>query len=207
MAKSCTEETFSVPNPLPNIRVCLFFNLNFTCTTDLGRRNELFVVVLALMCVISFTGNLYSGNIGGKIIRMKTDGSEVTVIANLTDTECRIDEPWTHKDCGHPLGVRIDTKGQLYAIDAFLGIMKVDIQTGVVENVFDPRGVSVDGQEILFMNDLVIHEGAGSNGGYVFYMTDMSGGHFHPWSCFIHLNVTCVFPSSLSLCLCPSAVT
>lgn len=70
--------------------------------------------------------------------------------------------------------MRFDSKGTLYVVDAFFGIKKVDIVSGKVDNVFDPRGVSVDGQEILFLDDIALDEGAGSKGGHVFYATDVS---------------------------------
>ena len=70
--------------------------------------------------------------------------------------------------------MRFDAKGNLFVVDAFLGIKKVDIRTGKVETVFDPRGVSVDGQEIIFLDDIALDEGAGSKGGHVFYATDVS---------------------------------
>jgi sugar lactone lactonase YvrE len=119
------------------------------------------------------TGELYTGTVGGQIVKLT--GSDPVVVANITGVECQYSGLFDQRKCGRPLGLRFDSKGSLYVVDAFLGIKKVDVKTGKVETVFDPRGVVVDGQEILFLDDIALDEGAGSKGGHVFYATDVSG--------------------------------
>lgn len=123
--------------------------------------------------ILRLAGELYSGTVGGQIVKLS--GNDPIVIANISGGECQFDGLWDQKRCGRPLGLRFDSKGILYVVDAFLGIKKIDVASGRVETVFDPRGVVVDGQEILFLDDIAIDEGAGSKGGHVFYATDVSG--------------------------------
>lgn len=38
--------------------------------------------------------------------------------------------------CGRPLGLRFDAKGSLYVSDAYFGIFKVNMSTGIVYQIF-----------------------------------------------------------------------
>lgn len=57
--------------------------------------------------------------------------------------------------CGRPLGLRFDPKtGNLYIADAYYGLLVVGPEGGLAS----PLATHVDGQPILFANDLDIHK-------------------------------------------------
>lgn len=56
--------------------------------------------------------------------------------------------------CGRPLGLRFDKQtGNLYIADAYYGILVVGPEGGIAT----PLSTHVEGQSILFANDLDIH--------------------------------------------------
>lgn len=70
------------------------------------------------------------------------------------------------KQCGRPLGLRFDHKtGSLYIADAYYGLLVVGPQGGLASPLATH---DIDGNHILFANDLDIH----SNGSIFF--TDTS---------------------------------
>lgn len=67
----------------------------------------------------------------------------------------------THKQwkfetkCGRPLGLRFDKKsGILYIADAYYGLLSVGPEGGVAT----PLATHIDGEPIMFANDLDIHD-------------------------------------------------
>lgn len=42
---------------------------------------------------------------------------------------------WQEKKCGRPLGLRFDKKGNLYVVDTYYGIFKVNVATGEYKNI------------------------------------------------------------------------
>lgn len=59
------------------------------------------------------------------------------------------------KQCGRPLGLRFDKEtGDLYIADAYYGLMVVGPEGGLAT----PLVNHVDGEPILFANDLDIHK-------------------------------------------------
>ncbi|KAI1285380.1 Adipocyte plasma membrane-associated protein [Halotydeus destructor] len=116
-------------------------------------------------------GSVYTGIADGRIIRLNGK-NDFTGIAHISDKICS-----GHRDmmnCGRPLGMRFDSRDNLYVTDAYFGIKKVNITTGQVETVFSTNKTVIDGRPALFIDDMVFAENEGSNGGHVFYMTDVS---------------------------------
>jgi len=42
---------------------------------------------------------------------------------------------WQEHKCGRPLGLKFDKKGNLYVMDAYYGIFKVNVATGEYKNI------------------------------------------------------------------------
>ncbi|XP_013383690.1 adipocyte plasma membrane-associated protein isoform X2 [Lingula anatina] len=61
------------------------------------------------------------------------------------------DEP----TCGRPLGMRFDKDGSLVVVDAYLGLFRVNVETGKFVQLYSPETL-VDGEQAAFLNDLDI---------------------------------------------------
>ena len=61
------------------------------------------------------------------------------------------DEP----TCGRPLGMRFDHEGFLIVIDTYLGLFKVNVDTGHVTKLYS-SSEEVAGKRPMFLNDLDI---------------------------------------------------
>ena len=103
---------------------------------------------------------------------VRVDGNDTTTITRVESHACR--GVWEMSKCGRPLGMRFDSRGYLYVIDAYNGIKTINVSTGSIKTVVNTRKRNVDGRDVIFVDDFVIDEGAGSNGGHVFYITDSS---------------------------------
>ena len=80
-------------------------------------------------------GTLLTGLMNGQIVRVKKDGSftKLTQIGDeKNETLCSDygSELHAHPTCGRPLGLRL-RDNWLYVADAYYGILKVDIRTGI----------------------------------------------------------------------------
>lgn len=106
-------------------------------------------------------------------------------VANIGG-DCKVDGVWDQAKCGRALGLRFDKKGDLYSIDAHFGIKKIDVKTGKVTSVFNTKETSINGRKSKFFDDMVIDEGAGKNGGHVFYISDASS----KWDSDFHVGIT-----------------
>uniref|UniRef100_A0A8C6SSE8 Adipocyte plasma membrane-associated protein n=1 Tax=Neogobius melanostomus TaxID=47308 RepID=A0A8C6SSE8_9GOBI len=92
---------------------------------------------------------LYSGTADGRIVKMV--GNRIHTVARLGRQPCgsREDEP----TCGRPLGIRVGPNGTLFVADAYLGIFRVDPNTGEAVRLVE-GGLVVAGRPIKFINDL-----------------------------------------------------
>ena len=100
------------------------------------------------------------------------------------DTGCRYDQQrWRLSQCGRPLGLRFDSVGNLFVLDAYRGIKKIDIRTGFVEIVCDVKlafeRLEKAPREFIFIDDFVIDEHFGAKNStdaknYIFYISDAS---------------------------------
>jgi sugar lactone lactonase YvrE len=125
-----------------------------------------------LMCFI--TGDLYFGIRGGRIVKSTKERKSIQqVVTNISSSpSClRAESEWDQNKCGRVLGVRVDSKNNLYVIDAQSGVKKVDVLTGKVESIYR-IGPKQAGRDVKFIDDFAIVEGAGKKGGHVFYITD-----------------------------------
>lgn len=131
-----------------------------------------------------FRGEIYTGISDGRIIRIKGDKFET--VANIGLNGCSAEGMWDQRRCGRPLGLRFDSRGTLYAVDAYFGLKKIDIKTGRVEEVFNNQKVPIAGRFSKFFDDFVIHENSGTGGKHVFYVSDASS----KWDSDFHVGIT-----------------
>ncbi|MED6144665.1 Protein STRICTOSIDINE SYNTHASE-LIKE 13 [Stylosanthes scabra] len=118
----------------------------------------------------------YTGLADGRVVRWMGEklGWETfaVVTSNWTEKDClrgndsTTAKQWKHeKTCGRPLGLRFDREsGDLYIADAYYGLLVVGPNGGLATAL----ATHVDGEPILFANDLDIH-----NNGSIFF-TDTS---------------------------------
>ncbi|KAH6777151.1 Calcium-dependent phosphotriesterase superfamily protein [Perilla frutescens var. frutescens] len=108
----------------------------------------------------------YAGLADGRIVRWrgKDEGWETFALVSPKWSEklcaqgvnSTTKKQWkVEEECGRPLGLRFDAKsGNLYIADAYFGLMVVGAEGGLAT----PLATHVDGEPILFANDLDIHE-------------------------------------------------
>ena len=57
------------------------------------------------------------------------NGTQMLPVATLTRETC---QEWEAKKCGRPLGIRFDKHGHMIVADAYLGIFKINVETGEI---------------------------------------------------------------------------
>lgn len=150
----------------------------------LSRAEKLFEnEILGPESVIQYKGGIYTGLSDGRIIRIV--GKEYQTVANI-GADCNSSGLWDQFKCGRPLGLRFDSKGTLYAVDAYFGLKSIDIETGKVSMVFNMQTTPIDGRKSRFFDDVALDEGSGRNGGNVFYVSDAST----KWDSDFHVGIT-----------------
>ncbi|CAH1262052.1 APMAP [Branchiostoma lanceolatum] len=128
-------------------------------------RTEHFVEgkVIGPESLVTYKGDLYTGTADGKVLRIR--GEEVTLVGRTGAPPCGTYE--TEPTCGRPLGMRVDSLGNLYIADAYMGLLKMNISTGEHETLI-PMDVEVAGHKMMFPNDLAIDRDG------VIYLSDSS---------------------------------
>lgn len=104
-------------------------------------------------------GDLFTGSGDGRIYRISGSNAEIL----------------TTMEGGRPLGVRFDSKGFLYTIDAHSGLYQIDINSKKAFKLLGLDGTQIDGlPPSKFFDDLVVVEGIGKDGGSVVFFSDVS---------------------------------
>ncbi|KAK7580269.1 hypothetical protein V9T40_000898, partial [Parthenolecanium corni] len=101
----------------------------------------------------SFTyhkGILYTGVQGGYVV--KISGNTVTPFLKFGKSCAGFHEP---QICGRPLGLRMDSKENLYVADAYYGIFKVNVTTGESVPLFDLE-TPIEGRKPKLVNSVAI---------------------------------------------------
>ncbi|XP_078000978.1 adipocyte plasma membrane-associated protein-like [Glandiceps talaboti] len=108
-------------------------------------------------------GAIYTGTLDGQVV--KVVGDKIQTVATFGTPPCGKyeDEP----TCGRPLGVRMTEDGTLYALDAYLGLHKVNTKTGDVTTLISSNFV-IDNKPFKFLNDLAVQDDG------IIYFTDSS---------------------------------
>lgn len=125
--------------------------------------------------MLSFkTDQIYTGTFGGYVVRV--DETKAVPIAKIGNGKC--DVAWKIHECGRPLGLRFNSKGVLYVIDAYHGLYMIDSVTVSKPKVTQLMPLSatknLKGGVSLFLDDITVDEGAGTDGGDVIYISDVS---------------------------------
>ncbi|XP_035670101.1 adipocyte plasma membrane-associated protein-like [Branchiostoma floridae] len=113
--------------------------------------------------LVTYKGDLYTGTADGRVLRIR--GEEVTLVGRTGTPPCGTYE--TEPTCGRPLGMRVDSLGNLYIADAYLGLLKMNISTGEHKTLI-PMDVEVAGHKMMFPNDLAMDQDG------VIYLSDSS---------------------------------
>lgn len=120
------------------------------------------------------TDQIYTGTFGGQVVRIEE--TKAVPIAKIGDGKC--DVAWEFHKCGRPLGLRFNSKGILYVVDAYHGLYMIESVTSKTPKVTQLLPLSatkrLKGGLSLFFDDITVDEGAGTGGGDVIYISDVS---------------------------------
>jgi len=118
-----------------------------------------------------YKGDMYTGLIDGRVVKISNKGQISTVARFDTGHHCDVhdDEEECDKKAPYtcPLGFKFHTDGFMYICDTYLGLHKVNVNTGEVK-VLLPSSVLVGGRPLNFLNNIDI----GSDG--IIYLSDSS---------------------------------
>lgn len=116
--------------------------------------------------IAEFNGKLYTGSSDGYIYEI--NNNQAKRFLKLTDSN--------EKQHPRPLGIRITSKGILYVVFASEGIYSADLRqkNPKLLKVLPIEETSKIGAASKFLDDVAIDEEAGTGGGDVLYITDVS---------------------------------
>jgi len=121
-----------------------------------------------------WNNQIYTGTFGGHVVRIEE--TKVVPIAKIGDGKC--DVAWNIGSCGRPLGLRFNSKGHLYVVDAYHGLYVIQSVTTSTPKATRLLPLSatknLEGGASVFFDDITIDEGAGVGGGDVVYISDVS---------------------------------
>ncbi|GFS96770.1 adipocyte plasma membrane-associated protein [Nephila pilipes] len=100
----------------------------------------------------SYKGKLYTGLGDGRIVSV-TDKEIIPICRTGVTCEGQHEE----HICGRPLGLVFNKAGHLYTVDAYLGLFKIDINTGKKVNILPSKTV-VEDLPLIFLNSLTFDE-------------------------------------------------
>ena len=122
-------------------------------------------------------GKMYTGVADGRVIEIDLKTQEVrTLVETLGTPPCG--KIVNEKNCGRPLGIRY-SNGNLFVVDAYLGLFKIDARTGHTQNLFPASYKFPDGMEARFLNDVEV-----SRDGLI-YITDSSTRWHRSHHCYV----------------------
>ncbi|XP_054010973.1 adipocyte plasma membrane-associated protein Hemomucin-like [Hylaeus anthracinus] len=81
-------------------------------------------------CFASYNGELYTGISGGYVVKI-----EENRIVPIVKFGQKCDGLWQEAKCGKPLGLKFNSKGELFVMDAYYGIFKVNVKTRQYTNI------------------------------------------------------------------------
>ncbi|RWS10571.1 adipocyte plasma membrane-associated protein-like protein [Dinothrombium tinctorium] len=137
----------------------------------LSKTEHMFKGEIKAASIVKWNGDLYSALDDGRIVRIMNN--RFTVFANLSEGIC--EGAWDEDKCGHPLGIRIDSKGNLYIVDAYFGLKKVELKkdNATFKTIFGSN-TQVNGRLSKFLFDVDIDERVDSERKNVYYISDAS---------------------------------
>ncbi|RUS84882.1 hypothetical protein EGW08_007351 [Elysia chlorotica] len=98
-------------------------------------------------------GSIYTGSADGRIWRIKDNTLSYVARTGLDHPDCGTYalEP----ECGRPKGMKLDARGDLIVVDAYKGLLRVDLDSGRVETLLDSE-LGFNGSKFLFLNAMDI---------------------------------------------------
>ncbi|XP_032664446.1 adipocyte plasma membrane-associated protein-like [Odontomachus brunneus] len=100
----------------------------------------------------SYDGKLYSGVHGGYIVRLEEDR-----VVPIVKVGKQCDGIWQEHICGRPLGFKFDKKGNLYIVDTYYGVYKVNMATKEYKNIINITK-PIDGKRPQLPNSIDVAE-------------------------------------------------
>ncbi len=121
-----------------------------------------------------FNGSLFTSSNNGFIYRIDINNNVLIPVIKLINNTC---ETWNKTLCSRPLGMKFNSKGVLYVIEAFFGIFTItDIMTSnpIIRQILSYSQTDTLGKRSKFFDDIAIDENSGLNGSDVLYISDVS---------------------------------
>jgi hypothetical protein len=186
LAPQLWEDPFPLPRLVPNEALS-------------GSEKMGVVLVIAPESFAMGKNEVYAGLSYGAVVALSQNGTVLRVVVHIGEylNNSRSQEwcrqmalantlPWDwqmESECGRPLGLRLTKNNNLYVVDAYHGIFRVDVATGNVEHIVRPGMISPSScseeavdplalTEPLFYNDVEVDEAAN-----FIYFTDSSYKH------------------------------
>nr|QKV49916.1 hemomucin [Locusta migratoria] len=101
-----------------------------------------------------YNGEIYTGIHGGEVVKIVNNS-----LVHVAKFGKPCDGFWEESICGRPLGLRFDKHGNLYVSDAYYGVFKVNVGTGLVTKLVSPD-IPINGKKPLITNSIdVAHDG------------------------------------------------
>ncbi|XP_029174108.1 adipocyte plasma membrane-associated protein-like [Nylanderia fulva] len=100
----------------------------------------------------SYDGQLYTGIHDGYVLRIEED-----TLVPIAKFGKKCDGLWQEHKCGRPLGMRFDKKGNLYVVDSYYGIFKVNVESGEYKNIVN-TSKPIDGKIPHIPNSIDVSE-------------------------------------------------
>ncbi|XP_057375784.1 adipocyte plasma membrane-associated protein Hemomucin-like [Daphnia carinata] len=105
---------------------------------------------------------------GGAIVKISENGKKMKAVAKFGE---KCEGNWDGKNCGRPLGIHFNSKGQLIAADSYLGIYQIDFESGQVLNLVN-KDTEVDGKLAKTFNSV-----APARNGKIYYTVSSTNYH------------------------------
>ncbi|GFO21761.1 adipocyte plasma membrane-associated protein [Plakobranchus ocellatus] len=108
------------------------------------------VFIIIIVNISTTSSSVYTGSSDGKIWRIKENRLSFVARTGIDHPDCGSYE--LEPQCGRPKGMAVDADGRLLVVDAYKGILGVDLNSGHVEVLLD----NFNGSRFLFLNAMDI---------------------------------------------------
>eukprot|EP00117_Sycon_ciliatum_P048867 scpid68426/ scgid34728/ Adipocyte plasma membrane-associated protein len=100
-------------------------------------------------------GAMYTGTVNGDVWKLEYGAHKPTLIGRTGKIGCTKSDAIPSAACGRPLGIRVLPDKKLLIADAYVGLIKLNPEDGVIETLV-PFRTLVNGRPMLIADDLAV---------------------------------------------------